>query len=892
LSLTAGSRLGPYEILGQIGAGGMGEVYRARDPRLGREVAIKVLPASFSQDADRLRRFEQEAKAAGVLNHPNITAVYDIGSADGAPYVVQELLEGETLRMALASGRLPQRKVVDYALQIAHGLAAAHDKGIVHRDLKPENLFVTNGGRVKILDFGLAKLTQVGEGSGPQTNLPTAAGTEPGMVMGTIGYMSPEQIKGKPADARSDLFAFGAIFYEMLSGKRAFHADSAGETMAAILKEDPPDLSVTNQTVAPGIERIVRHCLEKNPEQRFHSAHDLAFDIEALSGTSAVSGQAAVASGRARVRPMPLLLLLLGAAAGALLAALFLRGRGGPGAATSSAPIFRRITNLSGAENSPALSPDGRSVAFVHRSDNRVHLWVQRIDGHRPIDLTPDCAAPSYSPAFSPDGSLIAYGSRCGEGGIFLVGASGENVRRVTSFGAEPAWSPDGRELVFSTEPVANPYGRMGMSELWRVAIGGSGEPSKIYSADAIQASVSPHGLRIAFWALPVGGSQRDIWTIPYKGLSAGEKPVPVTQDRAVDWNPVWAPDGKSLYFLSNRDGAMNLWRVPIDEGSGKTLGTPEPERLPAREVGGFAVARDGRSVAYVDRETTYAFDRLRFDAQGGLIGSPEEISTSSQEMSDFDVSPDGSTFAFDSRGGAQDDLFVSRSDGKGLRQLTDDAFRDRHPVFSPDGRRLAFHSDRSGKYEIWTIAIDGSNLTQLTKTTGDTIIEPLWSPDGKRISVNTGSVASILVLDEKGAVARNQPIPNPDAQTFAFPLGWSPDGKRLLCSLHRLPDRVSIGLVFYFPESNTLSEPIRGVTTRGLARRGSFLGDRLILLDSDGVHAIDPAAGTDRLVVPTTDAGGRYSYITCREATMCYAARASDNADIWLRSEAEAGRP
>ncbi len=585
---------------------------------------------------------------------------------------------------------------------------------------------------------------------------------------------------------------------------------------------------------------------------------------------------------------MPLLLLLIGALAGALLAFLFLRGRGGTGAAASTVSSFRRITNLSGAENSPALSPDGRSVAFVHRSDNRVHLWTQRIDGHRPIDLTPDCAAPSYSPAFSPDGSLIAYGSRCGEGGIFLVGASGENVRRVTSFGADPAWSPDGRELVFSTEPVVNPYGRMGMSELWKVAIGGSGEPSRIHSADAIQASVSPHGLRIAFWALPVGGSQRDIWTIPYRGLSSGEKPVPVTQDRAVDWNPVWAPDGKSLYFLSNRDGAMNLWRVPIDEASGKTLGPPQPERLPAREVGGFALSRDGRSVAYVNRETTYAFDRLRFDAQGRLVGSPEEISTSSQEMSDFDVSPDGTMFAFDSRGGAQEDLFVSRSDGKGLRQITDDDFRDRHPVFSPDGRRLAFHSDRSGKYEIWTIAIDGSNLTQLTRTTGDSIIEPLWSPDGRRIATNSGTVGSILVLDEKGAVARIQQVPNPDRQTFAFPVGWSPDGKRLLCSLHRLPDRVSVGLVFYSPESNTLSEPIRRVATGGVARRGGFLGDRLILLDSDGVHVIDPAAGTDRLAVPTTDAG-RYSYITCRDATTCYAARASDNADIWLRSEAEA---
>ncbi|MEO8349441.1 MAG: serine/threonine-protein kinase, partial [Acidobacteriota bacterium] len=230
MTLSAGSRLGPYEILSLLGAGGMGEVYRAKDPRLGRDVAVKVLPASFSDDPDRLRRFEQEARAAGLLNHPNITAVYDIGAHLGAPYVVSELLEGETLRVELAGGRLSPRKAIDHAIQIAHGLAAAHDKGIVHRDLKPENVFVTNDGRLKILDFGLAKLTHVEDISSGRENLPTAtAGTEPGVVLGTMGYMAPEQVRGRPADARSDIFAFGAILYEMLSGKRAFHGDSAAD---------------------------------------------------------------------------------------------------------------------------------------------------------------------------------------------------------------------------------------------------------------------------------------------------------------------------------------------------------------------------------------------------------------------------------------------------------------------------------------------------------------------------------------------------------------------------------------------------------------------------------------------------------------------------------------
>ena len=319
MPISPGSRLGPYEILAQIGAGGMGEVYRAKDPRLSRDVAIKVLPASFSADADRLRRFEQEAKAAGVLNHPNITAVYDIGTHEGAPYVVQELLEGETLRSVLAGGKLSARKTIDYALQIVHGLAAAHEKGIVHRDLKPENIFVTNDGRVKILDFGLAKLTHTEE-RGQNTNLPTAtAGTEPGVVLGTLGYMSPEQVRGKSADARSRHFLLRRDPLRDALGPRAFHGDSAADTMSAILKEDPPDLSVTNQNVPPGLERIVRHCLEKNPEQRFHSAHDLAFDLEALSGVSAA---AQPGTGAARSRSSSRRTIAIAAAAAVALLAL------------------------------------------------------------------------------------------------------------------------------------------------------------------------------------------------------------------------------------------------------------------------------------------------------------------------------------------------------------------------------------------------------------------------------------------------------------------------------------------------------------------------------------------------------------------------------------------
>src|SRR5437588_9432762 len=305
MMLAAGTKLGRYEIRSKLGEGGMGEVYRARDEKLNRDVAIKVLPATLSQDGDRLRRFEQEAQAAGALNHPNILAVYDVGTHDGAPYIVSELLEGEELREQLSDGSLPQRKALDYAQQIAQGLAAAHERGITHRDLKPENLFVTTDGRVKILDFGLAKLSEPpavagGLNSEAATRRPL---TDPGTVMGTVGYMSPEQVRGHEADHRSDIFSFGSILYEMLAGQRAFRCETMAETMTAILKEDPPELSDTNSKVNPQLEKIVRRCLEKKPERRFHSASDLAFAIESIAGTSTSSGQTETIATLPALRP-------------------------------------------------------------------------------------------------------------------------------------------------------------------------------------------------------------------------------------------------------------------------------------------------------------------------------------------------------------------------------------------------------------------------------------------------------------------------------------------------------------------------------------------------------------------------------------------------------------
>src|SRR5262245_15823402 len=377
MSLSVPTRLGPYEITALLGAGGMGEVYRARDTRIGREVALKVLPASCSDDPDRLRRFEHEAQAAEALNHPNVLILHDVGRHDGTPYIVSELLAGETLRATLSRGPLAVAKALDYALQIARGLAAAHDRGIVHRDLKPENVFVTKDQRVKILDFGIAKLI---EPARPQEAIDEGAtptrGTEAGTLLGTAGYMSPEQVRGRPVDHRSDVFSFGAIFYEMLTGRRAFRGDTAADTVIAILKEDPPLDSGSTPGLSLALERIVKHCLEKHAEERFQSARDLVFDLEALSAGSGTGLPAPEARRRMRPRPASLL-ALLSLALAALLPVAYSWGR-----RAGDSPELRRLTFRRGTISSARFAPDGQTIVYGAAWEGApVELFSTRAEG-------------------------------------------------------------------------------------------------------------------------------------------------------------------------------------------------------------------------------------------------------------------------------------------------------------------------------------------------------------------------------------------------------------------------------------------------------------------------------------------------------------------------------
>jgi len=729
MTLAAGSKLGPYEILGQIGAGGMGEVYRAKDPRLGRDVAIKVLPASFSQDADRLRRFEQEARAAGVLNHPNITAVYDIGTHEDAPYVVQELLEGETLRTALSGGKLPPRKAIDYALQIAHGLAAAHEKGIVHRDLKPENLFVTRDGRVKILDFGLAKLT-LNEARPEATSLPTATGgTEPGVVLGTLGYMSPEQVKGKPADARSDIFSFGAILYEMLSGQRAFHGDSAAEAMSAILREEPPDLSVTNQSISPGLERIVRHCIEKNPEQRFHSAHDLAFDLEALSGVSATGRLAAVpgpeqSAARKRLLPMAAALVL---AAGTLAAGYFLGVRKG----TAAPPAFRQLTFRRGAIWGARLGADGKSILYSASWNGKpTEIYVSHPES--PESRAFGVAATDVL-AVSPSGELAVLvnadfdSAFTRAGTLARVGATGGAPRELLEKVEFADWSPDGRDLA-----VVRPVKRRARLEfpagkvLYETA-GWIGNPR-----------FSPKGDRIAFLDHPVinddGGS---VAIVDLSGKKAAISPV-----YASAVGLAWSPNGGEVWFTAAEVGGNRALHAVTLSGRRRTL---------ARVTGLLTlhdVSRDGRVLL------THDLNRI------GLIAGSGSVDETDLTWLDWsliaDLSSDGRTVLFSEPGeggGPGYSVYLRQIGAPAAVRLGEGSGQ----AISPDGKHVLAIVHPTAEQSLVSYPT-GAGETKVVSPPRVQVRFATWMPDSRRIvmiAVEPGHDARAYITDVAGGKPR-----------------------------------------------------------------------------------------------------------------------------------------
>jgi len=753
----------------------MGEVYRAKDPALGREVAIKVLPDAFADDADRLARFEREAKALAALNHPNIAQVYGFEKNPAA--LVMELLEGRTLRDVLSEGPLPARKAIDCGAQLARGLAAAHDRGIIHRDLKPENVFVLTDGRVKILDFGLARQVDAPISGATQTMTAAFRGTDPGTVMGTVGYMAPEQVRGAPLDHRADLFALGALIYEMISGQRAFHRDTAAETMTAILREDPPDLSGSRANLSPAIDRIVRHCLEKNPIERFQTARDVAFALDSLSGSGSGSGAAVAAEPVARSNRER---WTWAAAVAALLAAvafLALRPQGTEDAAplapmrlTLPMPDGIRLNDIVGTNARLALSPDGTQLAFIgNDASNQRALWLHTLSepAARKIDGTLLAAAPVWAP----DGRSLIFG---------VFNPSGTLLRKLATDGGTPvtigdragpsAWAPDGTILV---EPIR------GERALLRMAsTGGPMTPTtpKLINGGGIgHLAFLPDGRHFLHWFL-TREPQQTIGT--YAGsLDSPDRTLVLS---GADISQAIPANGMLLFA---RNGT--LLAQPFDATALKLTGDPVviAEGVEQTASGAaFTVSGTG-TLAYQPRAAAQGSRLTWFDRKGAAAGTLSDEAA----YSNLELSPDGRRLLVSVRepGASARDIYIVDT-VRGLRQrLTFDPSDERSAIWSadsatviynskgldlyqrsagftggetavltngiskdpvdvsPDGRLLLFRaSSRESGNDIWTIPIDGSAQPRAVLESAFGESSAQFSPDGRSI---------VFVSDEAG---------------------------------------------------------------------------------------------------------------------------------------------
>jgi serine/threonine protein kinase len=727
MTLVLGSRIGRYEIRAPLGAGGMGEVYVAHDPNLGRNVAIKVLPSAYSADPDRLTRFAQEARAAGALNHPNVLAVYDVGTDNGVPYIVAELLDGEPLRAKL--GRpFAHRKALDYAAQIARGLAAAHERGIVHRDLKPENVLITADGRAKIVDFGLAKLAWPEESETSSELLTRPAGTDPGVVLGTVGYMAPEQVRGQKVDHRADIFAFGCILYEMLAGRKAFWKASGIETLNAILAEDPPDLAASNAVPAPApaLQRVVLRCLEKSPAARFQSASDLAFALEALSSSS-TSGPgdttpiARVATRLTWRRRLPWLVAATAIVAAALAMVALMARSSPPGRRVRfqvHAPNKGRFQWILG--TSSVISPDGERLALVVTAEGRTQLFVRALDVTESTPL---------------------------EG---TVGA------------ANPFWSPDSRSLGFFAE-----------GKLKRIEIAG-GAPQTICNAPSGLASWGRDGTIL----FSDGG--RILRVASGGGVpAAAAPPHSARHDGAYDF-PYFLPDGRHFLYSAWKGPRTRDIRVgALDSPDDKRLAEGNNSRAVYAPPGYLLFVREGTLMAQ-------PFDTRTFSLAGEPVAVAQDL-VYFQEigMTDISASNDGmlaylsgmsiTRLTWYSRDGAEQGVVGAPADYN-------------FPRLSPDGQRLAVNivDGRTASTDVWLFDLARGASSRFTSDPG---VEwfPAWSPDGKRMAF-VASGAGIPNLHVKGLAdtGSGEPLvpPGGDVQ---FPWDWvqTPAGQFIL-----YPDR------------------------------------------------------------------------------------------------------
>jgi serine/threonine protein kinase/WD40 repeat protein len=908
-------RIGPFEVIRELGRGGMGVVYLARDGRLDRDVAIKTLPVELASDPTRLERFEREARTLAQLNHPNLAGIHGVEERDGARYLVLEYVEGESLADRLDRGPLPVDEAVEYAVQIAAGLEAAHDAGVIHRDLKPANVMITPDGRAKVLDFGLARADDGGQSFGGGLDSPTMTVPQPqhsptiaGAILGTAAYMSPEQARGRQVDTRTDIWSFGVVLYEMLVGASPFHGETATDSIGAVLHK-----AFSIEALPEGTPRMVRHvlrrCLERDKTRRLQSIGDVRVELQEVlerRGTEDDDELGTAGAGRGSwtwpalavvfaISTLAISLLwLLGPTSAADSASSM--AAADRGAAPPTVLRIEQITDSQGQTVSAAISPKASTVAYSERdADGDTQINRMRIGGMTPFVVNRERDVFKTRLAYSPDGDSIAYASfsrpRPASRGVFVMGATGENPRRLVEAPAwDPAWSPDGRLVAYTTSFWTDPNGRSEPGELWIVDVTtrerrmvDTTEPAVRaggWSSDAVSPAFSPDGSRLAYWGMRNG--VRDIFTVSVEGGDV----VRITDDVHLDWNPVWSPDGRAIWFLSDRGGQPGIWWIPVAE-DGRPAGEPRPIVIGTGRILSFSRSSDGRSIVarVLDRRTR--IQRFPFDPEAErLLGSPETLIESSTEITNPDISRDGEWIAFQS-GSPQQDITVMRLDGTERRRLTEDVAQDRDPMWSSDGRSLSFYSNRDGEYRAWTVGRDSAETRRLEFGEALDVVSVSFSPDGTKARLATrDSGLRIADLDDEGGLVEERPV------TEALERGpgtWSPDG-RWIIELARRSSVMMEGADVYCVALDTETDAVVVVTDPDGAAAPwfatlSWIDESRLLVRAraqDPAFIFDVSTGESRWTELTVDREVRF--ITYLDGLL-YLLRSDDVTNLWLVS-------
>jgi Tol biopolymer transport system component len=830
-----GGRLGEFVIVRELGRGGMGIVYEAVQEPLGRRVALKVLAAAASLDAQQIERFSREARAAARLDHPGIVRVITSGEAGSLRYFAMDLVDGEGLDRRIAAGPLPPGEALAIAAQVADALAAAHAAGLVHRDIKPSNILVDREGRARLADFGLVH------------DHAAVSITRSASVLGTPAYMSPEQARGEPAAPAHDLYALGAVLFAMLAGRPPFPGDHPSAVLSQLLTVPAPRL----RDVAPGVPAplaaVVDRALDRDPRRRYASAAEFAADLERVR-----HGAAPEAARRQRQRALGQVLRWAGVAAVATALAvatgLVIRSawRAAPGAASTRGPTIehlRRATVLPGTEHFQSLSSDGTRLAFAHGAGANVDVFVDRLGRQAPVNLTARCPHVDSHPAISPDGRQVAYASQCDGGGLFVVPIEGGTPRRIAPLGYHPAWSPDGRQLAFSARPDRGfPLGWLRSGSEIRVLDLASGTERTIARDGGVRPAWSPDG-RLLAYRVPRG----DAPGLRVVRADGGATAVRIVADDPEARDVSWAADGAGLYFAGRRTGISSIWFVPLDPATGQAVGPPGIVVAPTDElIQSPSAARDGRTLAFTSWRIAASIVRLPIDpVTFQPAGPPTRVSGTSRVESMPDLSPDGRRLVYVAQDGRYD-LWTMSAQGTDERRLTDDAFEEHDPRWSPDGSRIAFVSNRTGAWEIYMVDRDGGEPRRVTRCAGGRAGTPVWSPDGKRIAFLAQDVG-LHVVDADAVEAAGDPVRDASGQPVTMmPEDGSRDGERLVGTDGKLA-------IYSFADRSlvTIDEP--ATTTTWLPDGRILVGSaaRFRIVDPNGGPAVDLADVGNSLIAP-----------------------------------------